>query len=346
VILQATREFFHKWKVLPNNYECSRNMNSYFLPVGLSLAFTVAWLIPEPGRMLDQWGLIPWMVVTIFLVNGYQTRLQHIPREKSLILTALLAIAINLLLSPVVGLILVKLSGLPHGAALGLVVMASVPATLSSGIVMTQLAGGDGVKALALTILLNMCGVFILPLTLQATLGTVGIVVLSPWALLLQLLQIVLLPFVIGILLRSVEKLRFNPLLLKYIPSLCVVATVWMSMSSSTDALRGISVDMLLLILLCAGSIHWILQLLCWGSRRFYRVDRAESLALLFTASQKTLPVAIGVLTAMDHPAGMALVACILFHFLQLFWDAILASRMARNRTLRVGPTEADKENK
>ena len=157
-------------------------MNSYFLPLGLALAFVVAWLTPEPGRMLDQWGLIPWMVVTIFLVNGYQTRLHRIPKEKSLIVTALLAIAINLLLSPFIGLFLVTLSGLPDGAALGLVVMASVPATLSSGIVMTQLAGGDAVKALALTIMLNLSGVFILPLTLQATLGSAGIVELSPWA--------------------------------------------------------------------------------------------------------------------------------------------------------------------
>jgi solute carrier family 10 (sodium/bile acid cotransporter), member 7 len=308
-------------------------MSSYFLPLGLVSAFAVAWLAPEPGRMLDQWGLIPWMVVTIFLINGYQTRLQGIPKGKSLIVTVLLAVILNLLLSPFIGLALVTLLGLPDSAALGLVVMASVPATLSSGIVMTQLAGGDGVKALALTIILNLIGVFVLPLTLQATLGSAGIVELSPWALLLQLIQIVLLPFIIGTLLRRIEKLRLNLLLLKYTPSLCVISTVWMSLSSSTDTLREINAGLLLLILLCAGVVHGVLQVLCWGSRKFYRVDRAESLALLFTASQKTLPVAIGVLTAMDHPAGIAIVACILFHFLQLFWDAILASHMARSES-------------
>jgi len=140
-------------------------------------------------------------------------------------------------------------------------------------------------------------------------------------------------------LLRRIEKLRINPILLKYTPSLCVIATVWMSMSSSTATLKELSAASLFLILICAGAIHGILQVLCWGSRQFYKVDRAESLALLFTASQKTLPVAIGVLTAMDYPAGTALVACILFHFLQLFWDAMLASRMARSSF-----TQADQE--
>ncbi|MCP5406195.1 MAG: bile acid:sodium symporter [Chromatiaceae bacterium] len=312
-------------------------MKSYFLPLGLTLAFIVAWLVPWPGRVLGELGLIPWMVVIIFLVNGYQTRVHRIPKEKSLIVTALLAVAINLLLSPFVGLHLVTQFELPDGAALGLVVMSSVPATLSSGIVMTQLAGGDGVKALALTIMLNLIGVFILPLTMQATLGSAGIVELSPLDMLLQLIQIVLMPFVLGMLLRRSEKLQANPQVVKYLPSLCVVATVWMSISSSTDTLREISVGLLSLILLCAGAVHGLLQLLCWGSRRLYKVDRAESIALLFTASQKTLPVAIGVLTAMDHPAGLAIVACILFHFLQLFWDAILASRMAQGRIAGAG---------
>ena len=77
-------------------------------------------------------------------------------------------------------------------------------------------------------------------------------------------------------LLRRIEKLRLNPLVLKYMPSLCVVATVWMSMSSSTDTLREISAGLLLLILLCAGVVHGVLQVLCWGSRKIYRVDRAE----------------------------------------------------------------------
>lgn len=306
-------------------------MNSYFLPVGLALAFIVAWLIPEPGRMLNQWGLIPWMVVIIFLINGYQTRLRQIPKEKSLIVTALLAIAINLLLSPFIGLFLATRSGLPDGAALGLVVMASVPATLSSGIVMTQLAGGDGTKALALTILLNLCGVFILPITLQATLGTAGIVALSPWVMLLQLIKIVLVPFFVGMLLRRIEILKLNPSLLKYTPSLCVVATVWMSMSSSTDVLKEISTASLLLILLCAGAVHGILQVLCWSSRRFYLVDRAESLALLFTASRRPCRWPLGclprwIILPVQHlsPAFFStFCSCSGMPFLPLVWPGV-----------------------
>ncbi len=305
-------------------------MNSYYLPVGLLLAFLTAFSIPESGHFFEQQGLIPWMVVIIFLVNGYQTRLHQIPRDTSLIKTALLAVFINLLISPFIGLAVVSLLNIPTGLALGLVVTATVPATLSSGIVMTQIAGGDGTKALLLTILLNLIGVFTIPFMLELTLDRVGLISLSPWPLLQQLMLIVLLPFVIGVLSRSLLHIPAKSGILAYLPSTCVIGTVWMSMSASTETLRQLNLQLLLLIIIASSIIHGGLMLLCWLSRKLHPSDRAEWLALLFTASQKTLPVSIGVLTALDQPAGLALLACILFHFQQLFIDSIVAAKFRK----------------
>jgi len=130
------------------------------LPIGLALAFIFSWIMPEPGKALQAYGLIPWMVVTIFLINGYQTQLHQVSLKGGLWKTLLIAILINLLISPFLGLGTSLLLALPTGAAIGLIVTATVPSTLTSGIVMTQLAGGEGVKALLLTIVLNLLGVF------------------------------------------------------------------------------------------------------------------------------------------------------------------------------------------
>ena len=108
-----------------------------------------------------------------------------------------------------------------------------------------------------------------------------------------------------------------------------------MSLSASTDSIALVEEVLLLKVTVGAAAVHGVLQLLCWGSRLLYTVERAEALALLFTASQKTLPLAIGVLTTMDRPVGVAILVCILFHFLQLFWDALLAARMARTASPR-----------
>jgi solute carrier family 10 (sodium/bile acid cotransporter), member 7 len=298
------------------------------------MAFAIGWFAPQYGGTLEQLGLIKWMVITIFLVNGYQTHLHQMSGLQGMLITALLAVLINLLISPFIGLALVSSQVLPPGAALGLIVMATVPATLSSGIVMTVIAGGDGFKALVLTVLLNLLGVFTIPFLLQLTLEHIGILSLSPWSLLRQLILIVLLPFIIGMTSKRMIRIPPRHIVLRYLPSTCVIATVWMSVSASGETLKELNPSLLALIALNAACLHAVLILLCWLSRLLYRPQREEWLALLFTASQKTLPVAVGALTLLHQPAGLALVACILFHFIQLFADSLLASRLARRSRL------------
>ena len=92
----------------------------------------------------------------------------------------------------------------------------------------------------------------------------------------------------------------------------------------------GLDLGSLLLVLVGAFGIHGSLLLLCWMSRYIYRPEHGEWLALLFTASQKTLPIAVGVLALLDQAVGVAIVACIIFHFMQLLIDSVIASRMAR----------------
>jgi sodium/bile acid cotransporter 7 len=305
-------------------------MNSYFLPVGLVLALAVAMVFPAPGAALHLMGVVPWMVVTIFLVNGYQINLRELPRASSVAPASVVAVLISLLISPLVGLLVVSLFDLPPDIALGLVVMAAVPPTLSSGLVMTQVARGNAPKALFLTILLNLIGVFTIPIMLQLTLGSAGLVAVSPLLMFKQLALLVLVPFTVAAVVRALVGRPSRHWLLRYLPSACVVTTVWASASASSDMLRALDFGLFLLILIGAGAIHGLLLLLCWLARYLYRPQRDEWLALLFTASQKTLPIALGVLAMMHHSVGAAMMACIVFHFLQLFVDSLIASRMGR----------------
>lgn len=305
-------------------------MSPYFLPLGLLLAFLVSWLLPQPGSLLQQLGLIQWMVVVIFLVNGYQTSLSQLRSGLGLGRIWLPALLINLLLAPWLGWMVARWLQLPQSAALGLVVMSTVPATLSSGIVMTRLAGGDGVKALSLTILLNLVGVFSVPFLLPLLLDGMGGSGLSPWQLLGKLLLIVLLPFLLGTVARGLLEFPHDGLLLRYLPSSCVIGTVWMSVSASSETLHQVTPGLLLLLGLSALLVHGGLLLVCRLARQLVAMERPDWLALLFPASQKTLPVAVGVLVALEQPAGVALVASILFHFIQLIADSLLASRLYR----------------
>ncbi|MBY4679029.1 bile acid:sodium symporter [Marinobacterium arenosum] len=305
-------------------------MKSAFLPAGLVLAFIIAWLQPLPGAQLKEAGLIPWMVVSIFLINGYQTNLSELPRSRIFLLAVLVGGLINLVLSPFIGLAAASLAGLSVGASLGLIVKATVPSTLSTCIVLTQLSGGYALWALVMTIVLNIVGVFSIPFMLQLTLEQAGAISIDPLALLWKLMLMVLLPFLAGLLLRRLATVDPQHLLLQYLPSSCVILTVWMSLSSSSEVFAQLELKSLTLIALASVAVHLLLMLIAWLAGRLMRLEWQALVALVFTASQKTLPVAVSVLAALNQSLGEALLVCVTFHFLQLFIDSLLPGRIRR----------------
>ncbi len=311
-------------------------MSAIILPIGLVLALIVAILFPAPGTSLKDLGIVPWMVVTIFVINGFQTSLNNLQFKKKILITLLAATIINLFIAPILGSYIALSLQLSEQITIGLIVAMAVPATLSSGIVITGLAGGDTGKALFFTIALNLIGIFSIPFMLQWMLNGAGLVELSSWPLLKQLLSIVLLPFVVGLLIQKVHKGKPFNKLIGYIPSLCVITTAWVSLSSSAELLKSLNAVSILLILAASVVAHCALLALCTLYKLLHRVERGEWLAMLFTASQKTLPVAVGVLTSLKIEIGVALVTCILLHFVQLFIDSILANRFARRTDVTI----------
>ena len=123
---------------------------------------------------------------------------------------------------------------------------------------------------------------------------------------------------------------RKAPGWVRYVPSSCIILAVWMSMSASRGTLLELTVGALVLIVAGSLLVHGSLLGLCAAAGRGLRLAAGERIALLFVVSQKTLPVAIGVLTALNAPIASALVVCIVFHFLQLMVDALIAARLRR----------------
>jgi hypothetical protein len=163
-------------------------MQQWFLPVGLVLAILFALAAPDPGRALNATGLVTALVPLIFLINGYQTRLDMLSLGGRFLAVLASGAVLGLLLSPFLGLAAATLLGLPAAAALGLVVMASMPPTLSSGVILVENAGGHTLWAMLLTILLNLAGIFTIPFMLDLTLEAGAEVAVAPWPLLWRLL--------------------------------------------------------------------------------------------------------------------------------------------------------------
>ncbi|MBF0287271.1 MAG: bile acid:sodium symporter [SAR324 cluster bacterium] len=298
------------------------------LPLGLIIAIVVALLIPNPGIYLKQHGLVPWMVISIFLIYGYQTKYKEIPWNLSFLKTFVFAFFTNLLVAPFLGLGLAHLFQLSSAMTLGLIVASVVPPTLSSGVVLTEVAGGNTRWALMMTIGLNIIGVFTIPFILPLCLKVDDEIIVSAFPLLQDLVLYVLAPLLVGNQARRFFQEKQEPSAIKQIPPACVILIVWISMSASSEILMTLDIPSLLKILAAAFFAHLLLLLGNASGGLFLKLKNKEKKALLFVASQKTLPVAISILTVINAAeATAALLVCIVYHFMQLLMDSVIASR-------------------
>jgi hypothetical protein len=87
---------------------------------------------------------------------------------------------------------------LDHQIITGLFLVAVMPSTLSSGVVMTGGAGGNAAHALLVTIIANALAVFTIPVVLSLLLATTGdnrLVVIDKAAIMIKIALLVLVPW-------------------------------------------------------------------------------------------------------------------------------------------------------
>ena len=310
-------------------------VNRLLLPIGLPIVLVLGIAWPSPGSSVGAWSVGPLTfsdaaVVLIFFINGLQMRFAG-AREPALLRAIAWVLGINLLLAPAIGVAAVRLLDLPLGLAVGIALMASVPTTLSSAAVIAINAGGDRLWALTLTIVTVLVGSITAPLAVSAILSAA--VSLSPWPLLQQVALIVLLPTAVGALARRTI-VRRVPEWFGLIPSLAVISVVWTTMSLQSDAASELSAGILAAMVLIAVVGHG--SLLLAAGLPASRMTTAHAMPVVFVASQKTLPLALTILVILvgEVPqiaaaAAAATITCVVWHFVQVFGDSVLANRLA-----------------
>ncbi|MGB5687238.1 MAG: bile acid:sodium symporter [Candidatus Electrothrix sp.] len=306
-------------------------MRQLFLPLGLILAAIFALTLPQAGVIFADHSGIKLTIIIIFLVSGYQTGTAGIPLNKSLFHIFLTAAAVSLLLAPLLGLVIGSVFDLSPSLVIGLIIICAVPPTLSSGIVITGISRGNTVLALMLTISLNLIGTLTLPTILHLCLKASGPVIIDQWALFIKMLFLVLLPFIIGKILRVISnnllnKQRISPNW-SYVNSSCVILAVYISLAVSRQEFFRTDAGQYLAVLFSVSLVHFLLLGVNTQAAKLLKLNAKDGKALLFVASQKTLPVSLAVLAGLHQDTGNAVIVCLLFHFVQLLVDSALASR-------------------
>ena len=316
------------------------NFTSFFLPVGLVLAMVAGLTLPQVGLVLDRLSVGGWTLkdvglFVVFLITGLGLSLADFKPTCPLVKTLSAALAINLLLGPLTALALVLALPFPRGAEIGFLAMSCVPTTLSSATVIVRNVGGNTSWSVLITLALTIAGTVLLPLTLSLVVGAGGGVELDLAALMLSLTALVAVPLAIGMTVRGhVPKTR--PKWFNFAPSVCIILVVFLSVCRNVEALWGLRPLQVASYVGLGVVAHGILLLAAGFASRVLHADGPGRIALVLTASQKTLPLALTALVALkpslggDGEFGLAVVVCVLYHLQQILMDSAIAGPLAR----------------
>lgn len=226
------------------------------------------------------------------------------------------------------------------GLRLGLLIMASVPCTLSSAVLWTRMAGGNDATALLTVLLTTATSWLATPIWL--TLGASASIALDLRGMMHSLLLVLLVPVGLGQLSRAVDPLARAALRQKtFLAAVSRLSILSIILKAVVDASQPLSERSARLawgwigasIALCIG-IHLIALVGGLWSSRLLRFDRAAQIAVAFAGSQKTLPVSLYLFDVyFQESYPLAIVPMIVYHVGQLIVDTLIADALAGHRS-------------
>lgn len=323
-------------------------VNKNFLPLALVGGIVLGLTYPGLGCSVDRYYLSKVSTFCIFVISGLTLRSQEIGAVSKAWPVGIYGLVSILLLTPAFSRLILLLNLQPPEFVTGLALFACMPTTLSSGVSLTQLAGGNFALALAMTVISNLLGIIVVPFTITKFVAA-GVGISIPTKQLFRSLVITLLiPLIMGKIFRELFKgvadfVDSNRKLLSNMSALFLSFAPWIQVSKSrslllmvnpTGFLLAIGLGLLLhCILLAFNAVAIkILSSLTGGSKSVFS-NRQNAIALLLVASQKTLPVMVAVVDqlggAMGAPA-LLILPCIAAHLNQIILDSFLVNSFLR----------------
>lgn len=314
----------------------SELIKKYWFFIGLLLVFIVTVAdagetVSSIGKWLKMHGGPDVVIILIFFFSGL---ILNAPQIKSGIMDAkgiIAALIIIFLVAPVIAALFGAIP-VDTGVLIGIFLVAVMPTTLSSGVVMTGAAGGNMAQALVITILANGLAVFTIPVVLSLLLRLIGgsaVVYIDKLAIMIKLGFYVFLPLCFGFTIKLLAKSLMDQWVyrLQMLNQLLVLAIVWMAMSQAKDTIvnGGASVGIIFLLVL---SFHGILLSAAGIVAGCLKLGKGRRESVIFMGGQKTLPLSIILQVSLFPQYGLALVVCVLHHLIHLLMDGYLVGKL------------------
>lgn len=315
-----------------------RWISKYWFITGLILlsAITMAdsreWTV-SAGRWLKAHGGPGMVIFLIFLFSGLAMDVRLLKRGISDVPATLAALVVIFIFSPLLAMIFRYLP-LDIQVLTGLFLVAVMPSTLSSGVVMSERAGGNMAHALFVTIIANALAVVTIPIVLSWLLYFLGnsrTIEIDKAAIMLKIALLVLLPLAVGMGIQYAARRWVEPMqpMVQIINQLLVLSIVWMGMCQSRAAITS-GGHALFPIAAVTFFFHLLLLFSAYGAIKLCHLEPGRRESVLFMGGQKTLPLSVILQVTLFPEYGLALVVCVVHHIIHLIMDAYLVERIRR----------------
>ncbi len=239
---------------------------------------------------------------------------------------------------------------------IGLLIAGTVPCTMAAASVWTRKAQGNDAVSLLVTLVTNSLCFLVTPLWLTLLVPSPGgsgpSIEMDTPALMQKLVVSALLPITVGQLLRTAPLVAAaadrRKVQLGVIAQLCILLIIaWESVKAGPKVSGGAgSIGGASAVIVALGSciaLHVAAMAVAHWVARGLRFDPADRAAVVFAASQKTLPIGVYVAAAFSSAgAPLAVIPMLMYHASQLFIDTAVADRLAAGmRAAEGSPEEA-----
>ncbi|XP_022747811.1 probable sodium/metabolite cotransporter BASS4, chloroplastic isoform X1 [Durio zibethinus] len=319
-----------------------------FLPLALvgGVAFGLA--NPTLGCLADKYYLSKFSTFAIFIISGLTLHSDAIGGAAKAWPVGVFGLCSILLFTPYFSRVVLQIELQPQEFVTGLAIFNCMPTTLSSGVALTQLAGGNSALALAMTVISNMLGILIIPFSISKFIA-VGVGVSVPTSQLLRSLVFTLLvPLILGKVLRESFKglanfVDHNRKLFSKISAVFLSLVPWMQVSRSRSLLLMVKPAVFIVAIGMGTLLHLILlafnalalrslSAVSGGSKSIF-AKKENAQAALLVASQKTLPVMVAVVEQLGGAfgeSGLLVLPCVSAHLIQIILDSFLVNLWLR----------------
>ncbi len=283
------------------------------------------------GFFLKKINLPQIMIFSIFIISGLLIDSQQIKAGLKDMKATLVALFVILIFAPMAALLLAMLP-LETGVIIGLFIVAVMPTTLSSGIVMTKAAGGNMAHALFITILSNFIGIFTIPIILPWLLSFLDQnkeLLIDQGSILFRLILLVLLPLIIGMVVKAkIFKDKSLPEFKMQILNQCmIIGIVFISLAGSKKALLDNGVAFFYILAL-VGAFHFMLLGTSFLLVKILGITKGRYESVILMGSQKTLALSALIQVTYFSEFGTALLVCVVHHIVHLMIDGYLSIKM------------------